>query len=422
MAKLKLPDPKQAERLAKVTGEPLPKAPPAQEFPNIPGFVPPPRGMKLRPGQVVEASEESSHFTATEQAGLATKGWTPKSDVKPDEVADVIELLEAQAAMPPDGLTPDRPKTPYEIKDYAEGTPEQRKAFDDAVAQVRKQREADAEKASRAANLHPSVKAAVQLANQIEVEDDLDEKAKKAFFQLPTDDAKTETPDSKVETPDSKVETPDSKSETGAETPVSDICGNCGHDRRIEAIQELPAADRENFLLSLMSGQAYRKAYLLFNGKVEIHFRNLTTNELDACFRASSYRLRLEGGDNVMDIMELTRRYRLCLQFQEMHVSLAQSSLNASAPDGLCRELAPGAQDVWASEADGEMPKLTAERDKWLYNLLERIYLHLQDSVIKQESMMRIVFKQMNQFNREVKWLEDRADDPNFLQPAEKQP
>lgn len=419
MAKLKLPDPKAAERLAKVTGNPAPNAPPTKKVSGIPFFNDPPEGLSLRPGQVVQTSEEASRFTATEQAGLSEKGWTPQSDVKPEEVGDVIELLEAQAAMPPPELEPTRPKTEFEIKDYAKGTAEQRKSFDDAVLAVRAQREKDAEKAARTANLNPSVKAALDLANKVEVEDDLDEKAKAAFIQTP----KVEDLPKKDVSTDSKVESTASTSETGAANPAPLICENCGHHSLMEPIRDLPMGDRENFLLSLMSGKAYRKAYLLYSGKVTVHYRTLNSNELDACFRAASYRLRLEqASGNMLDTLELTRRYRLCLQFQEMQVNLADSPLNVSTPEGLCKELSPGADEFWATESDGNIPATSPDRDKWLFELLERVYVYLQDNVIKQESLMRIIFKQMNQFNREVKWLEDRADDPAFLQPAEKQP
>lgn len=418
MAKLRLPDPKAAERLAKVTGNPPPNTPPPAK--KIPFFNNPPEGLRLTPGQVVEVSAEAARYTAAEKAGLAEKGWTPQSDVKPDEVADVIELLEAQAAMPPPELEPTRPKTEFEIKDYEKGTAEQRKSFDDAVLLVREQRAKDAEKADRTSNVHPSVKAAMNLANKVEIEDDLDAKAKEAFLKTPSVE---DLPQKQPVPSDAKTEAPASTSETGATNVVPEICDNCGHDRQMKPIDALPMADRENFLLSLMGGKAYRKAYMIFNGKVTLHFRNLTSNELDACFRAASYRLRLEQANgNYLDTLELTRRYRLCLQFLELQVSLADSPLNVSAPDGLCKELSPGAEEYWATEADGNIPAITNERDKWLYTLLERIYVHLQDNVIKQESMMRITFKQLNLFNREVKWLEDHSDDPAFTQPAEKQP
>lgn len=414
MAKLRLPDPKvTAARLAKVTGN-APEAPRPRQI-NIPGFVGPPDGMIIPPGKLVSKVEPADRFTSTERDQIKKYGWTPKSDVTPEEVGDVIELLEAEAGVNP-ALDPTLPPTEYEVKDYANGTPEQRKSFDDAVMAIREKNTKAQIAEEREANINPSVRAAIGTA-QVTVEDDLDAKAKAAFIKTPAAE------DAKPVTTNAKVEPTVSTSETGAAVPAPTICENCGHDRRIEAIAELPMADRENFLTSLMADKAYQKAYPLYNGKVTISFRSLTSNELDACFRAASYRIRLENSEgNQLDTLELTRRYRLCLQFQDMQVSQVDSALNATAPEGLCKELTPGATDFWATEEDGRLPPTTHERDKWLFTIMERIYAHLQDNVIKRESMMRIVFRQLNEFNRQVKWLEDHADDPAFLQPAEKQP
>lgn len=414
MGKIKLPETKQAERLAKVTG-----APPPKKLPAIPGFIMPPEGMNLKQGQMVEQTVESSKYTAEEREGLTKYGWTPQSDVAPDEVREVIELLEAEALVPTDKMDPARPRTAFEVKEYEAATAEQKKHFNDAVAAMRVKRQKEEAQSARLSNHDPSVRAAIQQANKVEVEDDLDAKAQKALVQMPSADDLKKSVTTEAAPTKEPADAP--KSESGAAQAPPLICENCGHDTRMAEIEELPISDRLHFLNSLMGGIAYQKAYKIFSGRMTVKFRSLTSNELDACFLAGSFHLRSVEGQGMVDLLEITRRYRLCLQFQELQGD-AGSELNVEAPTGLCAELSPGAQEFWANKDDGAMPLLIGEKAAWLHKLFQKVYDYLQTNVFKQDHTMRVIFKQLNQFNRECYWLESRADDPNFLPPAEKQP
>jgi hypothetical protein len=398
---------KAAERLARVTGD-EPKTTTRKPVP--PGFSEPPDGIYVAPGQTQQI--QASRFTESERKGLTAAGWTEKSDVSPEEARDVIELLEAQGSLPGQAFDPRQGKTPYEIKDYSQGTDEQKAKFDQAVLDIRKRNQEAEEKRARQKDLHPSIKAGIEAATKITGEDDLEAKAQDLLNPTPKMPEKAAAKEEKVE----------SESGAAAASPASSICENCGHDSAQEAIKELPMVDREAFLSSFLAGQPYVKTCPIYAGKMIIKFRSLPMLELDACFLASQQFVVREHQrtGNLLNQYEITQRYRLCLQLQEISVpSNPDSAMNVRAADGLCKELNPRAADFWVTE---EMPIDQEAKGNWLCDNLERIYESLRNNVFVQESSMRVIVKQLRNFNREVFWLESHSDDEGFLQPTEEQP
>jgi hypothetical protein len=61
---------------------------------------------------------------------------------------------------------------------------------------------------------------------------------------------------------------------------TSTICPYCNHDIRQE-IPEVTKEQKQNFLLSIVSGSPYRETLSLFDGKVLIKLRSLTVDESD---------------------------------------------------------------------------------------------------------------------------------------------
>lgn len=189
-------------------------------------------------------------------------------------------------------------------------------------------------------------------------------------------------------------------SDTGT-SELSRTCQHCGWDLLMPDTVKPTENEKQNFLQSVLGMKPYTQAYPLLGGNVVVRFRTLTTREIDACYQ-QLYTER-DRGELVsdLDFVERITRLRLYLQIQRYY-SKDGTKFDHDLPDGLSRITNPNAEVCW----DLDMPD-TKEPLK----LVEK---HLQDNVLVNETVSRIVLQACNRFNRLVSKMEAMVDNENF--------
>lgn len=408
--KLKIESAAQQARLARVSNPDKAPAPPAtssgKPLHNRPAWAP-------KAGEVKEISAQSELFTEAEKAFLAKEGWREDSDVSPDEIHGVINQLRQQssaAALHPD-IDPTFKLDVKEVDLAKEGTDEQRQKFDDAVAAFRAQKSKQAAEASLAAEkqISPQVQAAISQP-VIELVDEP--------LPPPAAPAKADKPD---------------KVDTGLTNQRPANCPRCAFPLDMTTTSP-PLEDREAFLESLLASKPYRKTIKLYHGRLQVTFRTLVTDELDVVFRAASARtLREKQGElAMMDVLELANRYRLYLQLVSVKAE-SKDGMDFSMPEVLSVAMSSTAKDGWVEpfdraaalanvkEEDPVDATLFISRAEHAYYeaALETVRAEVEKRLFATESLPRILTTALQDFNRDVGWMEARAIDPNFMTPSE---
>lgn len=190
------------------------------------------------------------------------------------------------------------------------------------------------------------------------------------------------------------------ESDTGT-SELARNCQHCGWDLAMPDPTEPTDNEKHTFLQSVLGMQTFTQSYPLLGGNVMVRFRTLTTREIDACYQ-QLYRER-DRGELVsdLDFVERITRLRLYLQIQRYYTKDG-TKFDHDLPDGLSKSTNPNAEVCWDQDMpDTQEPLLLIEK-------------HLQDNVLVNETVSRIVLQACNRFNRLVSKLEAMVDNENF--------
>jgi hypothetical protein len=176
-------------------------------------------------------------------------------------------------------------------------------------------------------------------------------------------------------------------------------CPNC-HWLLANKVETEPTnPDKVAFLQAILGQKSFVRTYTLFDGGLRVTFRNLTIGELDIVFR-QVYRERDEGRiQSTQDFFERVSRLRMYLQLQRLQ-SLGQ--FDHELPDGLTAETSPNATALW------ELPE--GGKDE----LMPAIEQYVLNKVLPNESLFRVVMRELGSFNRLAARLEVLSGDDSF--------
>lgn len=416
---------KKSDLLARVTGQQPSQtqvAPPAQavQTPGIQGQFP------LGPGQVHR--EGASRYTAEEQRILGLLGIS-EDEKLPDNMAQILaehgispkqagELraharnsrLQSDEYVPP--IDPNTP--PIEIpKDIPlESLPaEKQRDILKAVQQAKELQQQEQDIISQqqeVASLPPEIQQAILQANKTS------EKTVPARPAQPAPTSQVRIGDN-VSKPTVKAAKPDTVPlpkpevrEQSQDTPSTftgdtlQFCPHCNYNLQNATDVPVTEEDKLAFLQTILGDLPFKKPYALYGGKVAVTFRVLSVPELDMLFSQVRYEVSTGAIRSAEALEERVQRYRMFLQL----VSLSSENFRHDFPDGLTPETSPNATTFW------QLPDDLPEGSKGL----ECIEQYMFSSIIKTESMLRILAITCLEFNRLAAKLEATGHDSDFWQ------
>jgi hypothetical protein len=185
-------------------------------------------------------------------------------------------------------------------------------------------------------------------------------------------------------------------------------CPRCDLDlgRRYE-INPTPS-DLLNYKASLLGAQPFQKVYSLYDGEIQVTFRELFNSELDAILQQCMLLQRSQQTDsqlydpayNQAQAMDWFGRYRLALQI----TGYASQSNDVKV-------ICPKSLKDWVTEAKLDPGSPTDPHT----TPLAQIYAIVADELLKTETMARILYQVQGDFNRLLNKMEANRDTPGFL-------
>ncbi len=192
-------------------------------------------------------------------------------------------------------------------------------------------------------------------------------------------------------------------SETGADAPAP-LCSHCGWPRDVPDGTNPTREDKVSYLACWIGGVPFTKVFKLFDGRVAVSFRTLTTKEIDSIYLQTYFDEKAGKINGPMERYERLNRYRLYLQLQQI-LDVANDQLMTDLPDGMDGQTAPKARRVWVVD----------DIDPTCETPLPTIESHIVSNVLGNESMHRVLTITNNEFNRMVAKMESTAGSPDFL-------
>lgn len=232
----------------------LPKAPePAKpslpQNTGIPGL--------MRPGTVL---------TEIEQEGLKSLGIVDDTSKLPSDIANKIHDVMANTAKQEEIPNVPPLKMP-ETVNFEDLPSEKKKDIANFIKEAVESRKA--ENLKKAEKVDPPLDP--KIFKQPEVIDDLIETPKKEEKQVTSETSYTGIPEASDN---------DLLNSSGFK-----VCPHCGWDTRKEDLVEISEDDKTNFVQSILGAIRFKKVYTVFDGKLKIVFRALTSAESDAAYK-----------------------------------------------------------------------------------------------------------------------------------------
>lgn len=175
-------------------------------------------------------------------------------------------------------------------------------------------------------------------------------------------------------------------------------CQHCGWDQSREDPGPTEEIDKLSFLQAVLGQIPFKKSYDLLNGRLQIVFRTLQSEESDMTFTQIAWDT---GRGEILDEGQYFRTmndYRMVLSLSEFR-----------SMDGKTFHL-PGSIEEWQTEKVPLKATKLVHIVPWMY-----------DNVLKSESVRRAVASCFFRFQRMVEHMEAHFDDPNFWPAIERQ-
>ncbi len=173
------------------------------------------------------------------------------------------------------------------------------------------------------------------------------------------------------------------------------FCPRCDWDMRLPYEVDMTPADKENFLVTILSGSRFKKDYEVFNGKYTVIFRTLSAEENKKIHRQLV--LEQRAGEFFSDTEWFLRffEYRLACSVESIIVN---EKLVALVPE--------------LSEIEGQ--PLPAKTDDTSLPALIRLHKYVVGELLNSEIIRRLTSKKFREFQRLYEALEAMALEPNF--------
>lgn len=188
------------------------------------------------------------------------------------------------------------------------------------------------------------------------------------------------------------------ESTAGGSAPKT--CSHCGWDLSVTDDTAVTSADTAAYTEAWLGGKRFRKKYRLFDGKVEITFRTLTTAEESEVLRqvvADAYEDAGRPLPTPLQGMSLIG-YRMCLGLESVAGLTTLNNLPTAFPDLASWKGAIAAGSV--SQPTGDTPVKSVRR--WV-----------AEAVLVQDHAFQTVLRLYTAFDDLSRKLRDQARDPN---------
>lgn len=184
----------------------------------------------------------------------------------------------------------------------------------------------------------------------------------------------------------------------------ADHPANCPHCGWPVNTPDVAATDEDKyaFIQSILGQIRFTKKYKLFGGKLSVEFRSITSTESDMVFRQMALDSKNGKIDTTADYYFYLMNYRLSCSLAKIE---STELGNVKLPE-ISEYL------VDQPVADGKVVDTP----------LVKIFDHITETVLPQESVRRIVVNQLARFQRLIEHLEVRVDDEDFWNATEAQP
>jgi hypothetical protein len=170
------------------------------------------------------------------------------------------------------------------------------------------------------------------------------------------------------------------------------FCPCCGWDGNRPYPEDPTPEDKFQFLLSCESGGRFRKTYDVLNGRSQLTFRTLSSEEADLCLKQAAYDAQdgqiLNAGQYFQTMADYT-------------LSLSLAGFKNKDRDLVLPEL--------RGYDDSKLPPLGARETK-----LRRVVPYVYQKVLVTDSLRKVAGVVFARFSRLVELFEKRALDPNF--------
>ena len=364
----------------------LRKKPAPAPFPTAPAaaaaILPGPNRMPLPQGHMIPAT-----LTPAERAKMAELG-VKEGTVIPGNFAEIVAAAEQDAvrenaaALPPASL--DTPPLQLPPTVAVSSLPTAKQA--EIARGLQEAAEAHRQQTTLAASaLDPSVKAAVaagiaagaQTPSDMPVIDD-----RNAEFYGDTGEPKP--------VPASRMQQPVEHAHTETDDLRPQFCSHCGWDQAVTDPIVVTEDDKRSFLAAVLGGVHWRKAFTLMAGRMAVVVRNLSTEEIDLCYRQAY--LEVERGvlKSSKEFAELVNRYRMVLQLVSLN---AATGMTWTLPERLTD---------WDVDCENGNTKLF------------EITKYVQTNVLPNETIHRLVAGKVADFNRMETKLEANVENADF--------
>ena len=167
------------------------------------------------------------------------------------------------------------------------------------------------------------------------------------------------------------------------------ICPHCGWDLSVADTVALTERDKEDYFQAWLGGIPFIRNYSLFNGRVDVAFRELRVDELDACYQLCWSEQSKGKYQTLQDWRQALLRTQLCLSL----VSLKSEQEAHVFPETLAG---------WNLHESDAVKQLEAVRK------------YVWESVLKTETRARLVSEKYADFGRRLSKLAAWLDSENF--------
>lgn len=336
---------------------------------------------------------------------LAQFGWQPGDPVL-DTLSELIQAIREK--------TP--PKKAGVLIDIDVMAPQDIEAMREALSAAKSAKELETKNAATQAEINklaPGVRDAfAQLVNLTEKTSENTEKPQEenTSVEIVDDRRTTSTNTAAPSTPNEPAKPeieipppakPDTSPETGVAQPdllsvaTPAFCPRCDWDMRRAYEVEISPVDKENFLVTILSGTRFKRDYTILNGKYTVIFRTLLAEENKKIHR----QLVLEQKAN-----EFFSDTEWFLRFFEYRLACSVESIIIN--DKVVA-LIPELDELTGNPLPAKLD------DPSLPGLL-RLHSYVIKELLGAEVVRRLVSKQFREFQRLYEALEAMALEPNF--------
>jgi hypothetical protein len=346
----------------------------------------------LQPGEII--------LSEYEKKKLAKFGWK-EGDPLPGNIADLMVKAKQEVADDIRTAQPfkNRPifkaPEPIDINDLTDDKRAELQAHLAKFKELAPKIEAAARSQEHMAALPPEIQKAIRDAGGVEV---VDSRGEQSDDPVKAMQRKIDEAEGRVEPGDSGTgledEDEQSKEKVESQTGLTSehiSCPRCNWTLAAKP-NEPSQADKLNYVAGLLGDKLFEKGYSLYGGKLQINFRQLTTERSDMIFYQVAHEIRagILGEDTYRKVM----LYRMVLSIDTL-------ALGDKEPIAI-----GNAVDVFMEEDNSEIKP---------YDMLPLVLNRLQKTEpLKNESVWRACRESFERFNTLLDDLDARADNPDF--------